>query len=67
MKTTPETITWHHLPDTLPDCDINVLLSTTSDCDTAYWTGERWLWAWSGGECVEKALAWCHIPKGLSA
>lgn len=67
MKTTTETITWNHLPGPMPDADLNVLLSTTSDCDTAYWTGDRWLWSWSGGECKEKALAWCEIPKGLSA
>jgi hypothetical protein len=67
MKTTPETITWHHLPDTLPDAEINVLLSTTDDVDVAYWTGEYWAWSYSGGEPTEKCLAWAHLPKGLSA
>lgn len=64
MKTTTETITWHHLPGAMPDADLNVLISTTGDVDTAYWTGERWAWSFSGGPITEQALAWAHLPKG---
>jgi hypothetical protein len=66
MKTHTETITWHRLPGKLPDAEINVLLSTTGDVDTAYWNGERWLWSYSGGQVIEKALAWSPMPKGLT-
>ena len=66
MKTHTETITWHRLPGQLPDAEINVLLSTTGDVESAYWNGERWLWSYSGGPVTEQALAWCHMPKGLT-
>ena len=66
-ETTTETITWHHLPGQMPDADLNVLLSTTCDVDTAYWNGTRWLWSYSGGPITEQVLAWAELPKGRAS
>lgn len=66
VKSHTELLTWTRLPGPMPDAEINVLLSTTGDVDTAYWNGERWLWSYSGGPVTEQALAWSPMPKGLT-